>query len=261
MRTLLLITLCFCSLNLKASETRIVSLTPALTETLFDLGLGDKIVGTVAHADWPQQAKDIPRVGSYQRPSIEKIVALKPSIVLAQKEGIDRFSSQIKKLGIPIRAFESNSLDDLPKMLLTLGKLFAKEKKAQELVTQWETSLSNLPHPFRPIPLLILVEADSQIFVGKSGFLQELFARCGGENLIEEKGYPRVSSEILLTKKPEKIFSLDSDTASVRTLLKRFPNLSDKKLILLDPNKYSRLTFRLSSNAPELCRQVVEDGD
>src|SRR5690606_29289418 len=112
------------AIHANAGEIKIVSLNPALTEILFDLGLGKNIIGTSSFSNYPKEAKKIQTVGSYLKPSIEKIIRLKPTHILVFKEGDPTIEESFKRANLNYILFESRTLKDFENTILTLSKLF-----------------------------------------------------------------------------------------------------------------------------------------
>lgn len=120
----------------KEQPTKIISLTPANTEILFALGLGDYIIGVDALSDYPSEVIDIAKVGDFSGPNIEAIVALEPDLILASnKMQIDAIN-QLKALGLNVAAVEATRYEDVFKSIKMVGDLTATSDKAQILINQ-----------------------------------------------------------------------------------------------------------------------------
>ncbi len=240
------------------SPKRVISLSPALTENLFDLGVGKNIVGTTEFSDFPPAAKKIPRVGNYQRPNIEKIISLKPDLVLLTNEGVDQITVRLKKSKIPFVVLDTRVSKTYPSHIKELGELFGKNNRAKHLGNEWKKRLSEIPLPFVEIKTLILLEDSSAIVAGKNTFLDQFVTICGGDNLVKESGYPRLSREKLLSLKPDVLLYMGM-TSNKKTLDQieakwKARNIRFEKV---DPNTFGRLTIRLARNIGTLCRAVT----
>ena len=122
---------------------RIVALAPHIVENLFAIGAGERIVGTVDYADFPQQANDIERVGGYYGINMEKLLSLKPDLVLAWKTGNKAEDlAYIEKLGIPVAYSNPNQVDNVADELRKLGTLTHLQTKANKVAKQFETKLN-----------------------------------------------------------------------------------------------------------------------
>src|SRR5690242_18818877 len=113
---------------------RLVSLAPSITETLYALGLGDRLVGDTDYCDYPPEAKQKPHVGAVLNPSVEKIVALKPDLVLGTPEANRRETAdQLDRLGIPVYGLAAHSVDDTLRSIEDLGQVLDRGTEARTL--------------------------------------------------------------------------------------------------------------------------------
>ena len=119
-------------ITLQKPALRIVAMAPHVTELLFAAGGGDKIVGAVSYSDFPEAAKKIPRIGSNRQIDMERVIALKPDLIVAWMHGSsERQIETLRQLGIPIFHSEPVKLDGIPDSLLRLGQLMGTESVAQ----------------------------------------------------------------------------------------------------------------------------------
>jgi iron complex transport system substrate-binding protein len=121
--------------NLPDHPRRLVSIAPSITETLFALGLGNRLVGDTDYCDYPPQAKSLPHVGAMLNPSLEKIVALKPDLVLGTDEANRRETAdQLERLGIPLYGVTAHTVEGTIQSLEDLGHVLDWETPTQKLV-------------------------------------------------------------------------------------------------------------------------------
>src|SRR6266567_4588403 len=121
--------------NVPENPQRLISLAPSITETLYALGLGDRMVGDTDYCDYPPEAKRKPHVGAVLNPSVEKIVALKPDLVLATPEANRRETAdQLDRLGIPVYGLAAHSVDDTLRSIEDLGQVLDRGTEARALV-------------------------------------------------------------------------------------------------------------------------------
>lgn len=177
---------------------RIVSLSPAITELLFEIKASNLIVGTSEYSDYPEAAKQIPRVGSYQRPSIEKIVAMKPDLVLLSDEGVDQISTSLARFKIPYQVFRMQRLENFKQAVLDLGQLLAVAVEAKQAADNFEEALSKVTPDCQSQKVLILLEEKPAIAAAASTFLDDGLSKCGCTNAVSNrKGYVRLDREAL----------------------------------------------------------------
>ena len=132
--------------TLKASEVkRIVALAPHIVENLFAIGAGELIVGTVEYADYPEAANEIPRIGGYNGIHIEKLLALKPDLVIAWQSGSQNMDvEKLKKLGIKVRYSEAKDINKVADELRLLGQLTGKTAQAERVAQDFTKALAQI---------------------------------------------------------------------------------------------------------------------
>jgi len=183
---------------------RIVSLAPSLTECMFALEQGNKLIGVTKFSDHPLKAKQIPKVGSYVNLDLEKIVSLKPDLCLATKDGnpIDVIK-RLEDLGIPVYAFDPRDLKTVMKTIKELGQVLKAQEKAEHIVHNMDQRIKkvqskvarcdNRPRVFFQIGISPIVS------VGSKTFIHELISLAGGTNVVSATvAYPRFSREEVL---------------------------------------------------------------
>jgi len=181
--------------------SRIVALSPHSVEMLFSIGAGDRIVGTVSYADYPEAAKSIPRIGSYHGIQIENLLALKPDLVIGWKNGNKASDlSKLESLGLNMVYSQPKMIPDILKELVELGKLTGTEEKARE-------RLINKYRARQPVSVFYQVWHDPLQSVGKDSWVESLIRDCGGKNIFSQSKapYPHVSIESVLVKNPKVI--------------------------------------------------------
>jgi ABC-type Fe3+-hydroxamate transport system substrate-binding protein len=245
------------------AEVRIVSLSPALTEVLFELGLGKNVVGTSSFSNIPEEAKKIPTVGSYLSPSIEKIIRLNPTHVLIFKEGDPSIEESLKKANLNYLVFDSRSLDDFETLVKEIGKTFDVDKKAQEVLKVWKSQwdlLAMIPKTNKKI----MIEVDhNPIFVaGADTFISKAFEKCGFKNSFDNlKGYKKIQVEAVFNRKPDVVLvlgqlnELDSFN-SVKDFWKNNPVTKNATIVKGKADDLSRLSTRLPQAILKTCNEI-----
>lgn len=202
-----------CALMLEAQE-RIVTLSPALSTMVCDLGACDALVG-VSSAAYDIDA-NIERIGGYFDPDIEHIFALRPTLVLAQKHHAKTLA-HLAKLGIRTQQVALERLYDIPKSLTLLGALIGRQTRATELVAAFDAALHDVPKAEKPLRVLIIFGApatpDLPLYIASSeGFIGELPALCGARNAYEGTlPQPRFGREELIAADPDRIVLISAD--------------------------------------------------
>lgn len=182
-----------------AAAKRIVSLAPSITETLFAVGAGEEIVGVSELSDFPPQARDVDRVGSYLKPNIEAVIARRPDVVIAVPSPGNREAVEsLIELGLRVVVVEEGpKLDDI---YLSIDKIAAEAGRAvsgRELVARLRGQVDAVRRrvaPLRRIRVLMIVGESPLIAVGDRNLLDELLGFAGAENVAAGLGrWPRLS--------------------------------------------------------------------
>lgn len=207
--------LCCCALftaTLQAKPAqRIVALSPHLVEQLYSLGVGDRIVGTTDHADYPEAAKNIPRVGNYAHLQIEKILALKPDLVLAWTDGNPPADlTKLRQLGLTLVDSNPLQLTDIAKELRLLGQLTGAEAEAEQQARLMEQGLEELEKNYAgKTKVTVFYELWQQPLstVAQQAWPQQQLELCGAANPFANAigDYPQVSLEHVIASQPQLI--------------------------------------------------------
>ena len=188
---------------------RIVSHVPSITETLFALGLGERVVGVSDHCDYPDEAKLKPSVGDYFAPSIERIVALEPDLVLT--DGHSESIKQLDSLGITYLVIDPKDIDGIFKDIELLGKVTGTEGKAKKLLDDMKKDMSEIVSLVEDAPRVrvfyILDAADLTLpwTAGTGSFIDVLIMMAGGENIAAQTQgvWVQFSLEQIVSSDPE----------------------------------------------------------
>jgi len=191
------------------NPTRVIALAPSITEIIYDLGQEKRLVGVTQYSTYPSEAELLPRVGSYVRLDIEKIVALKPDLCLATKDGNPKhIVDKIVSLGIPIYVINPQNLQQIMDTITRLGSLLHAEQTAAALVSDMEKRIGQVQariknRPDRP-RVFFQIDAEPLFSAGTNTFIHELIELAGGINTTAgEVSYPRYSWEDIIVLQPE----------------------------------------------------------
>jgi iron complex transport system substrate-binding protein len=197
-----------------ASARRIISLSPNVTEILFALGLGDRVVGVTDVCKYPPEARAKPHVGTFPMPNIEQIVMLKPDLIIllpSYGETIDKFES----LGLPMLVVKNDSIQEVLDSIREIAKVTGADESAQALTEELTQKLKELreQRELRARRRVLFVVGKNpgalqQIYaVGPGTFLDEMLQAAGGINILADApaSYPIVSKEEVIARDPEVI--------------------------------------------------------
>ena len=199
---------------INGTPQRIVSLAPSNTEILFALGLEDKVVGVTDWCDYPPEALDKEKVGSYDTPDIEKIVALNPDLVLVAYGTTMDVINNMVGLGLTVFGIKTTDLDDLLNDIKTVGEITDKEVEALALTSEMAVGIQAVTDQTeeleqRPRVFYIVGQYEGTLWTAGSGtFIHELIEKAGGVNICQNiTGYTIISIEYVLARDPEVIIT------------------------------------------------------
>jgi iron complex transport system substrate-binding protein len=200
---------------------RIVSLAPSITETVFAFGLGSKIVGVTTYCKYPDSALSIEKIGGYADANLEKIVSLKPDLVIGTTEHIVQ-KEYLQRAGINVLTVNYSSLDSTLESFLRIGKACDVDSYAVALVTKFRESISQLDTVLigsRLSLMLCVGRANpgegvirSIYIAGKSTIYNEIIDAAGGKNAFCDSlpQYPKLSPEGIMYLNPDIIIDIAS---------------------------------------------------
>ncbi len=246
--------LCGCATPPRASSgpaQRIISLVPSLTEVLFSLGAGPRVVGVTANDHYPPEVEALPRVGD-MAPDYERILALRPDLVVADPGMQPREITRLRELGLPVLSLPSQSLMGLQNALVELGKATGTEARGQELQSQ----LASLKPPVGPrVRVFVEIWDKPLITTGGGTFVDELINLAGGLNVYaDHQRYPSISVEDLLLRQPEVIVLTVSQVEEARSRpgWDRLEAVRSGRLYRMESDLLVRPTLRLPQAVEQL---------
>jgi iron complex transport system substrate-binding protein len=196
---------------------RIISVIPAVTEMLFAIGAGPQVVGVGSFDDYPAEVRKLPRVGALIDPDLERIIALKPDLVVVYATQSD-LQKQLERAKIPAFRYEHAGLADIAITIRQLGARIGRNAEAAEVTRQIEQALDRIRHRTagRSRPRTMLVFGREALALrgiyasGGVGFLHDMLAIAGGENVFADVDRQSIqaTTELVLARKPEVILEL-----------------------------------------------------
>jgi iron complex transport system substrate-binding protein len=251
------------------SPKRIISLAPNITEILFTLGLDKEVVGVSTHCNFPEAAKHKPRVGSYISLDFERILSLKPDLILATGAGNTiEMVERLEKLGFPTYVIFPKDFDGILMSIGHVGQILGREKEAQEILSNMQArrqAVMELTRGF-PRPRVFLQIGEAPIVtVGKGSFADDLIHLAGGENIaaVDGKMYPRLGLEEVLRRAPEVIIisSMNPKGSYDKVLQewarwKTIPAVKNGRIHLIDSDLIDRPSPRIIDGLEEMARII-----
>jgi iron complex transport system substrate-binding protein len=250
--------------RLPAPAKRIVSLAPHITENLFAIGAGDRVVGTVQYSDYPQAAKKITRIGGFSHFDLEAVVALRPDLVIAWQSG--NRAAQVERLravGLPIFVTQPNHIEDVAVDLERLGVLAGTQPTADAAAGAFRARLATLKQRYSSRPAVrtfYQVWNQPIMTVGGQQIISDAIRICGGDNVFGQLTTmaPTVSEEAVIVANPEAIVASGMGEAKPEWVeyWRRWPQLiapARNNLFFIPPDLIQRHTPRLLDGTERLC--------
>lgn len=243
---------------------RIISLTPHLTELLFAVGAGARVVGVDSASDYPKAAQALPRVGDFSRINFERILALKPDLVVVWLGGNRAADIHgLRKMGLPVLHTQATRLGDVARLLRLIGQASGHAGTGEAAARGFSRRLAALNvraarHP--PISVFYQVWDRPLMTVGGSHWISDALSLCGARNVFADlRGLsPVVSREAVLQRSPELIIS-GSDAPDMQRQWQQFANLPAVQhhgFARVDADLLHRPTPRLIEGVTELCAAI-----
>lgn len=252
-------------LELDRPPQRIISLTPHLTELLFAVGAGAQVVGVDSASDYPRAARTLPRVGDYSRVNFERVLALKPDLVLVWVGGNRAADVHgLEKMGLPVLHTQATRLDDVARLLRLVGRASGHAGEGEAAARDFTARLAALQvratrQP--PVSVFYQVWDPPLMTVGGAHWISDALALCGARNVFADltAATPVVSREAVLRRAPELIVS-GSDAPDPRRQWQRFaslPAVKNQAFARVNADRLHRPTPRLIEGVAELCAAVA----
>ena len=190
------------------TPVRIVSLAPSITETLFAIGLGERVVGVTQFCDFPPEAQAKPKVG-YIHPNLETLVALETDLILATREVLRTdVLGKLEQLQIPVYIVDATTVDGILTHIQTLGRLLGASAAADEVVRRMQRRIEEIKARVARLPrprVLYVLNSEPLMTVGPGSFIDGAIEMAGGANVAARArmAYPQLSMEEVLREDPE----------------------------------------------------------
>ncbi len=248
---------------------RVVSLAPSITEIVFALGQEQRLSGVTTYSNFPPAAARLPKVGSYVRLDLERIIALRPDLCIAVKDGNPKATvDRLEALGVAVYALDPRSVPTVIQAVLAMGTVLDAEERAEGLardmrfrIEQVTARLAGVGH--RPRVFFQIGDAPI-VSVGTHTFAHELIGLAGGSNVTAgPAAYPRYSREQVLALAPEVIVISSMDRSGSIEQTRRewgrwpgVPAVRDGRIHLVDSDLFDRPSPRLVEGLEQLARFI-----
>ena len=205
------------TITLPENVDSVVSLAPNLTEIVFAVGAGDKLVGVTTFCNYPAEAKRIRQVSDTQKPNIESIVAIKPQVVFVSTASqLEAFTKTLAEQKIAVFVTNPDSLDDIYRSIEQIGNILGKKDKAETLVQSLKKHVAEARGPivYESLPrVFVQIDRNTLYTIGKDSYITDIIARAGGVSATAElpTAYPTISRETALAMNPDVIVISESE--------------------------------------------------
>ncbi|MCH5050502.1 vitamin B12 ABC transporter substrate-binding protein BtuF [Pectobacterium aquaticum] len=248
-----------------AIPQRVISLAPHATEMAYAAGMGEQLIAVSAWSDYPPEAKKLEQVASWQGINLERILALKPDLILAWREGNpQRPLEQLANFSIPIVYLDAKTLDDIPASLRQLATYSRHPEQAERAATDFQQEIGELRHSGKAphaAPVRVFIQFGTQpLFTSSQATLQsQIVSLCGAENVFSDSPvpWPQVSREQVLRRQPQAIIvgGAPERISNVQAFWQ--PQLA-APVITVNEDWFSRSGPRLLLAAQQICSQLAE---
>jgi cobalamin transport system substrate-binding protein len=246
---------------------RIVSLAPNLTEIVYAIGAGDQLVGNTEYCDYPPAAKNVARIGDTMHPSIERIIALKPQIVLVSTASqLETFTRQLDDQKIAVYVTNPRSLDEVFRSIETLGALFGHAEGSVRVAADLRARANAVEVAMRsvkPVKVFYQVSNEPLYTIGRESYLTDLVRRAGGVSVTADvpTAFPRFSDEAALAARPEAIIlptggSMGTANSTLAAALKNSPAALNNRVYKINEDHLQRPGPRLVEGLEEMARAL-----
>lgn len=251
--------------TLQKPAQRIIAMAPHVTELLYAAGGGDKIVGAVTYSDYPEAAKKLPRVGDNRLVDMERVIAMKPDLIVIWMHGSsERQIDTLRQLGVPLFHSEPQKLEGIADNVLRLGQLMGTENIAQPAAAEISRQFAALAKQYgnRPPVRMFYQVWDKPLYtLSGSSIVSDAMRLCGGVNIFADLKVtaPVVSIEAVLQADPEAIFGTAEKNYGGVNLWRQYSTMKavrNNNLFTLNGELLNRAGPRMVAGTAALCEKL-----
>ncbi|MGI9036381.1 MAG: ABC transporter substrate-binding protein [Pyrinomonadaceae bacterium] len=242
---------------------RAVSLAPNLTEIIFAVDAGGKLVGDTTYCDYPAAAQKIQKIGDTLNPNIEAIIALKPQVVFVSTASqIETFTRTLEQQNIAVFITNPKNLDGVYQSIFQIGEILDRSEKANEIVGEMKRRASDVKEQTRAsnrVKTFVQISREPLFTIGKDSFITDLIERAGGASVTANvpEAYPKFSKETALALQPEAIILSDSpDDLEPNDVFKNSPAVKNGRVFKISADLLSRPSPRIIDALEQIARDL-----
>jgi len=249
------------TVHVTARAERVVSLAPSVTETLFALGAGDRVVGVTSYCDYPAEARTKESVGDTLKPNVERIVALKADLVIVSTASqVESFVKKLEELEIPVYVTNPRSLEGVLKSIAAIGGIIGVADAARQLTDKLRGRIASIESRVvdraRP-SVFVILGTEPLITAGGASFINDVVNRSGGRSISSDVNgdYLQYSLETAVAKQPEIIF-LQAGGSDLPERLKQTPAARSGRVYHLDDDLLLRPGPRIVDGLEQMAAKI-----
>jgi iron complex transport system substrate-binding protein len=250
------------TVSIDAPARRIVALAPHLAEIAFAVGAGERLVGVSNFSDYPPEAKRLPIVFDWGRVDYERVLALRPDVVLAWRSGTPALQvERLERLGLKVIVTEARRFADVAALMRLIGRIAGSEDRAEAEARRFEAGVAALRTRYaalRPVSVFLEIWHTPMITINGAHVFSEAIEVCGGRNVFARAATvtPLVSREQLLGSRPQAIVTASAAESDAWRQLASVPAVRAGHVYAVDADTMHRPGPRLLDGARSLCRAL-----
>ena len=246
---------------------RVISLAPSVTETVFELGFGDRLVGVTTYCDYPAEARKLPKIGGFMSPSLEAIVAKRPDFVVGVSSATDPVKArEIERLGLKVTLISLASVSDILNSIKSIARLLGSPQAGEKLVRKITLQFDEVKRRVAPAPrrsTLLAVGLRPMVAVGGKNYIDELITLAGGKNIAGNAAQPwlNLPDEYVVANAPQVIIEAGMGSERGRSGknwsdLASIPAVKERRIYAYQSDKILRPGPRIGEGLEEIARLV-----
>jgi cobalamin transport system substrate-binding protein len=246
---------------------RIISLAPNLTEIVYVVGAGDRMVGNTTYCDYPPEARQVTKVGDTLHPSIERIIALRPQLILVSTASqLETFTRQLDEQEIAVYVTDPHDLEGVFRSIAAIGDLLGQRSEGERVAGELRARAARVAEAVKASPrpsVFYQLSAEPLYTAGRDSYITDLIARAGGRSVTSEVpgAWPRYSEEAALGSRPEAIVmatggSMGEANREIASALKKSPAAQAGRIIQINGDYLSRPGPRLVDGLEQIARAL-----
>lgn len=255
------------NVTLPARVERVITLAPNLTEIVFAIGAGDRVVGNTSYCDYPAEARNVAKVGDTLHPSLERIIALRPQVVLVSTASqLEVFTQQLQSQNIAVFVTDPHDLAGVFKSIEQIGRMLGQEQQAQALVQKLRERTNAVEKAVKreqPVRVFYQVSNEPLYTAGRDAFVTDLMRRAGGVSVTGDVpgAWPKYSNESALAARPDAIIlptggSMGAANTNPAEALRNSPAVQAGRVYKINDDHLARPGPRAVDGLEEMARAL-----